>query len=61
MSSARLSTSSTSAARTRLTSLRSKATSDYINNHLDLYQNPNYTVFSDSPYEKPKNSLSDTC
>jgi hypothetical protein len=46
---------------TRLTSLFSTATSDYINNHLDLYQNPNYTVFGDSPYTKPKNSLSDTC
>ncbi|ORY74277.1 glycoside hydrolase family 16 protein [Leucosporidium creatinivorum] len=39
----------------------SHPTSDYINNHLDLYQNPNYTVFTDSPYTKPKNSLSDTC
>jgi len=49
------------AVRMQLTFLRSIATSDYINNHLDLYQNPNYTVFTDSPYTKPKNSLSDTC
>jgi len=37
----------------------SKATSQYIEDHLELYQNPNVTVFSDSKYSKPKNSMAE--
>ncbi|KAM0754664.1 beta-glucan synthesis-associated [Meredithblackwellia eburnea MCA 4105] len=33
-------------------------TSKYIQNHPDLYMNPNITVFSDSNYTYPRNSLS---
>ncbi|GAA5948901.1 hypothetical protein JCM21900_003465 [Sporobolomyces salmonicolor] len=36
-------------------------TSDYINNHMDLYTNPNITVFSDTNYTKPRNKLVDSC
>ncbi|GAA5974252.1 hypothetical protein JCM11641_003355 [Rhodosporidiobolus odoratus] len=36
-------------------------TSKYINNHLDLYSNPNMTVFTDSNYTKPRNKLSSDC
>lgn len=32
-------------------------TSDYINNHPDIYNNPNITVFTESNYTKPRNSL----
>ncbi|POY72512.1 hypothetical protein BMF94_4338 [Rhodotorula taiwanensis] len=32
-------------------------TSDYINNHMDLYTNPNMTMFSQSNYTTPRNRL----
>ncbi|GAA6011375.1 hypothetical protein JCM10207_008318 [Rhodosporidiobolus poonsookiae] len=32
-------------------------TSKYINDHPELYSNPNLTVFSQSPYQKPRNKL----
>ncbi|GAA5954848.1 hypothetical protein JCM3765_007791 [Sporobolomyces pararoseus] len=32
-------------------------TSDYINNHLELYMNPNLTMFTQSNFTKPRNSL----
>jgi len=36
-------------------------TSDYINAHLNAYNNPNLTVWSGAGYSMPKNSLIDTC
>ncbi|BGP54249.1 hypothetical protein JCM8202_001385 [Rhodotorula sphaerocarpa] len=35
-------------------------TSDYINNHMDLYTNPNMTMFSQSNYTTPRNRLGAT-
>ncbi|GAA5976460.1 hypothetical protein JCM10908_005507 [Rhodotorula pacifica] len=35
-------------------------TSEYINNHMDLYTNPNMTMFSQSNYTTPRNRLSAT-
>jgi len=36
-------------------------TTDYINNHLVAYTNPNLTVWADANFTFPKNSLWDTC
>ncbi|BGP00855.1 putative Beta-glucan synthesis-associated protein KRE6 (putative) [Rhodotorula toruloides] len=35
-------------------------TSEYINNHMDLYMNPNISTFAQSNYTKPRNRLSAT-
>lgn len=36
-------------------------TSEYIENHLDAYQNPNHTKWKDAGYETPKNKLIHGC
>nr|BAK07632.1 predicted protein [Hordeum vulgare subsp. vulgare] len=36
-------------------------TADYIERHFDIYNNPNISVFEESSYTWPKNSLVDTC
>ncbi|GAA5822071.1 hypothetical protein JCM10212_005203, partial [Sporobolomyces blumeae] len=36
-------------------------TSDYINNHMELYTNNNLTTFKDSNFTKPRNRLVDSC
>ncbi|CCE78074.1 Piso0_000687 [Millerozyma farinosa CBS 7064] len=36
-------------------------TYDYIESHLDAYQNPNYTSWTDAGYKWPKNKLTSSC
>jgi len=38
-----------------------RPTAKYINDHMDAYTNPNYTLWSQTGYPKPQNSLQTPC